>query len=216
MANKVQFGRGGKDLQEAAALKTDMVFFNTDENTITIGTKQFGFSATDKATLASIKTEVDRFFKNIDQDSKIIDTLSEIVALLSSGEGENAKDILTLIAEAAKAASDAQADADALEKALGTGFSEDSTVASQLSAVKSTADSAIQTISEGTAEGTISVVDGTAAAVNVKVNGLKSAAYQESSAFDAAGTASQAAAGALSEAKSYTDEALDWWEGDEE
>lgn len=60
--------------------------------------------------------------------------------------------------------------------------------------------SGVRSISTGTANGTISVnTNGTSA--NVAVKGLGSAAYQNTSAFDAAG----AAASALTEAKSYAD-----------
>lgn len=63
------------------------------------------------------------------------------------------------------------------------------------------ADSAIQSVAEGTTNGTIAV-DGT----DVAVHGLKSAAYAETSAFDAAGSA----AAAETNAKAYTDTALTW------
>ena len=65
------------------------------------------------------------------------------------------------------------------------------------------ADSAVQKaqVTTGSANGTIAV-QGT----NVSVAGLKSAAYTESSAYDAAGSANQA----LTNAKTYTDTALTW------
>ena len=63
------------------------------------------------------------------------------------------------------------------------------------------ATSAVQEVKEGTTNGTI-LVDGTA----VNVHGLKSAAYAETSAFDAAGSANTA----LNNAKAYTDTALTW------
>lgn len=55
----------------------------------------------------------------------------------------------------------------------------------------------------GSANGTIKV-----GSTNVAVYGLKSAAYAETSAFDAAGTASSAAASALADAKTYTDQKI--------
>lgn len=61
------------------------------------------------------------------------------------------------------------------------------------------ADSAVQNIAEGTSNGTISV-DGT----DVKVKGLGSAAYTDSSAYDVSGAAEEA----FENAKSYTDESL--------
>ena len=65
------------------------------------------------------------------------------------------------------------------------------------------ADSALQKadIVEGTGNGTIGVKGS-----DVTVHGLKSAAYAETTAFDAAGKADQA----LTDAKAYTDTALTW------
>lgn len=63
------------------------------------------------------------------------------------------------------------------------------------------ADSAVQEITTGTTNGTISV-DGT----DVSIFGLKSAAYTEATAYDVAGSA----ATALSDAKAYTDNAISW------
>lgn len=63
------------------------------------------------------------------------------------------------------------------------------------------ADSAVQTIAEGSANGTISV-DGD----NISVHGLGSAAYTNSTAYDTAGSASTAEANA----KAYTDDSLTW------
>lgn len=63
------------------------------------------------------------------------------------------------------------------------------------------ADNAVQSVAAGTTNGTISV-DGT----EVSVAGLKSAAFAEASAFDAAGTAETKANAALASAKSYADE----------
>lgn len=66
------------------------------------------------------------------------------------------------------------------------------------------ADTAVQSVTSGTTDGTISV-DGT----DVAVTGLGSAAYTDASAYDAAGTAATEAASALEEAKSYADEAIE-------
>lgn len=63
------------------------------------------------------------------------------------------------------------------------------------------ADSAIQSVIEGTTNGTISV-DGT----DVAVHGLGSAAYAATTDFDGAGSA----AAALTSANTYTDNALTW------
>ena len=70
----------------------------------------------------------------------------------------------------------------------------------RLSNVTSTADGAIQTITTGATDGTIAV-DGT----DIAVRGLKSAAYTEASAYDAAGSASAAETAAKTYAKNYAD-----------
>ena len=64
----------------------------------------------------------------------------------------------------------------------------------------SLADSAVQSITTGGTNGTINV-DG----IEVAVKGLGSAAYTESSAYDAAGTATTKADAALNAAKAYAD-----------
>lgn len=51
------------------------------------------------------------------------------------------------------------------------------------------AENAVRSVAEGTANGTLLVQTGAAAAVPVYVHGLDSAAYQPSTAFDASGTA---------------------------
>lgn len=63
------------------------------------------------------------------------------------------------------------------------------------------ANAATLSFATGSANGTIKV-----GSTNVAVYGLKSAAYAETTAFDAAGAATTAANGALTSAKSYTDE----------
>lgn len=67
--------------------------------------------------------------------------------------------------------------------------------------LQTTIDSAVQTITSGTTNGTIAVDD-----VDVSVTGLKSAAFAETTAFDAAGSASAA----LSDAKDYINSLLEW------
>lgn len=65
------------------------------------------------------------------------------------------------------------------------------------------ADTAVQEVVEGTTNGTISVDDN-----EVTVHGLGSAAFTDSSAYDAAGAANTA----LTSAKNYTDSVLTWGE----
>lgn len=77
----------------------------------------------------------------------------------------------------------------------------DAKLSDEVNASLAKADSAVQSIVEGSTNGTVSV-DGT----NVSVHGLGSAAYTNSTAYDAAGSA----ATAQSNAEAYTDTALTW------
>ena len=78
----------------------------------------------------------------------VVDTLKEIqdyIASDASAADKMTKDIAAAQAtadDASAAAANAQADVDALEEVVGTGFSKESTVSAQLSAVKTTADAA--------------------------------------------------------------------------
>ena len=66
------------------------------------------------------------------------------------------------------------------------------------------ANSAVQSVIEGATDGTVSV-DGT----DVSVHGLGSAAYENTTAFDASGSAAAAQSAAISSANSYTDTAVE-------
>lgn len=133
-------------------------------------------------------------------------TKDQVTGAITTAKGEAATDAQTK-ADAAKdaaiaaAAADAKTKADTAEKnakAYANGLAKNYATAAQ----GAKADSAVQAadVISGTANGTISV-KGT----DVAVKGLGSAAYQESGAFDASGTAATAAAGALSNAKTYAD-----------
>ena len=182
---RVQFGRGTNAIYTACPedRKKDMVFFNTDTQEIVINGTAFGFSKADSENLAAIKAEVDAFFKKDATIEGAIDTLKEIVNYIENNGGQ-AGDLIKLINDAQDAADQAQEEVDALEEIVGTGFTKENTVSIQLAAVKATADSAVQEVKDGETNGTI-IVDG----VDVKVAGLKSAAYEDKGAFDAAGTA---------------------------
>ena len=78
-------------------------------------------------------------------------------------------------------------------------FVESNTIATAAQGTK--ADSAVQNIATGSANGTIAV-DGT----DVAVKGLSSAAYVATTAFDAAGSANKA----LTDAKAYADSLMEW------
>lgn len=182
---RVQFGRGTNAIYTACPedRKKDMVFFNTDTQEIIINGTAFGFSKTDSEDLAAIKAEVEAFFKKDATVEGAIDTLKEIVNYIETNGGQ-AGDLIALIGGAQAAAEKAQGEVDALEEIVGTGFTKTDTVSTQLAAVKATADGAVQEVKDGETNGTIIVDD-----IDVKVAGLKSAAYEEKTAFDAAGTA---------------------------
>lgn len=182
---RVQFGRGTSQFyaNTDSEKKKNLVYFDKDTNEILVDGVAYGFSSSDSEILSKLKSKVETFFEGVNQDEKLIDTLEEIINLLQTGEGETAKDVLTLISEAKKAAEDAQADADALEIIVGEGIS-GTTLTDKLNAVEITANNAVKKVEESTTNGAIKV-DGE----DVKVFGLRSAAYAEASDFDAAGTA---------------------------
>lgn len=119
-------------------------------------------------------------------------------------------------AKGAAANAEANAKADATTKA-GQALTDAKAYADSLASNYATAaqgakaDTALQQadIKESTVNGTITVKD-----ANIKVHGLASAAYAESTAFDSAGTAAAAQAEAIKQAKAYTDaeilKALEW------
>ena len=163
-----------------------------------------------QAATDAINLFFDEAGMNSEDASAFVDTLKEIQNYITS-DAEAAATMTANITKAQTAADNAQADVDAVEKALGTGFSEASTVADQLAAVKTTADEAATkdalkavtdsyVISFGGAKGAISVdtapdssgdvefvMDGSMLTGHVK--GIKSAAFAETTAFDAAGAA---------------------------
>ena len=133
-------------------------------------------------------------------------TKDQVTGAITTAKSEAATDAQTKAyaakdAAIAAAAADAKTKADTAEKnakAYAVGLAKNYATAAQ----GAKADSALQAadVVEGTVNGAISV-KGT----DVAVKGLGSAAYQNSSAFDASGTAATAAAGALSSAKTYAD-----------
>lgn len=148
--------------------------------------------------LAEVKAQVDSFFADDAKVEGVVDTLVEIQTYIDNNGGQ-AADLVSSIQKAQEAADKAQGEVDALEGVVGTGFTESSTVSSQLAAVKATADGAVQEVKEGTANGTISV-DGT----NVSVHGLSGAAYKAEGYYEVAGTA-QSLIDALSDTKEDTE-----------
>lgn len=185
--------------------------------------------------------DVENFFTGALEDGaeQVKDTLKEIQDYIAS-DASAAATMAENITKAQTAADNAQKDVDAVEEALGAGFSKESTVAAQLAAVKATADAAaVKTsvdtslnlkadktaleatdasitaiknsyvISFGGAKGAISVDTTNSTQGEVKfrmdgstlkgaVNGLGSAAFEASTAFDASGSAATAKSEAIS------------------
>lgn len=99
---------------------------------------------------------------------------------------------------------EADVESDSLTIAAGTGISVSGDVTNDKITITN---SGVRSISTGDINGTISV-NTNGASTNVAVKGLGSAAYTDSTVYDAAGTAQAEAGSALSSAKSYTDSAL--------
>ena len=136
---------------------------------------------------------------NLDSSYKAADTqIRADYAAADASVLKDAKDYADQQATAAKNAVSAEGDAYVNASASNGKV----TVAATASTIASLgkADTAVQSVTEGTANGTISVDN-----KNVAVHGLGSAAYTESSAYDAAGTATTKADAALNAAKAYAD-----------
>lgn len=116
-------------------------------------------------------------------------------------EDATATDVVAYIKEAVDAAKTALEAADATTLAAAKAYTDGKAGDYATAAQGAKADTAVQEVAEGTANGTVKV-DGT----DVAVHGLKSAAYAEATAFDAAG----AAATAEANAKAFTTAALTW------
>lgn len=99
---------------------------------------------------------------------------------------------------------EADVESDSLTIAAGTGIAVSGDVTNDKITITN---SGVRSISTGDINGTISV-NTNGASTNVAVKGLGSAAYTDSTVYDAAGTAQAEAGSALSSAKSYTDSAL--------
>lgn len=244
-----------EDVDDSSLVKVAVTSENGEVKTVTVTTddiaKASDLSAhTGNGDIHVTKAEKDRwtaaaedveeFFKDALSDGaeQVKDTLKEIQDYIASDATAAAE--MTASIKAAKDAADAaQGDVDAVEEALGTGFSKESTVTAQLAAVKATADAAaVKTsvdtslglkadksaleatdasitaiknsyvISFGGAKGAISVDTENATQGHVKftmdgstlkgaVNGLGSAAYVDTTEFDASGSASAAQTAAI-------------------
>ena len=149
--NMLKFYRLGAEAMSTKTIAVGAIWFNTDDNTIQIKTATGWEKYAGKLNNATWDAEKKKLtiskydgssiqldFSDIASGASVSAALNALEAKLQGNiDGANA---------AAKAADDkavaAQADADALEEALGSGFSKDSTVSAQLAAVKATADAA--------------------------------------------------------------------------
>ncbi len=145
------------------------------------GADKFALASSLSALADRVKAVEDAGFQNAAQVGSAIDAK---IAALKLAEAYDAKGAAAAAETAAKAYADG----------LATNYA--------TAAQGAKADTALQaaSITTGSANGAIAV-NGT----DVAVKGLGSAAFVETSAFDAAGTAATAAAQALADAKTYTD-----------
>ena len=146
-----------------------------------------------KATDASNK------IANLDSSYKAADTqIRADYAAADASVLKDAKAYADQQATAAKNAVSAEGDAYVTASASGGKVTVNATASTIASLGK--ADTAVQSVTEGTTNGTISVDN-----KNVAVHGLGSAAYTDATAYDAAGTATTKADAALNAAKAYAD-----------
>ena len=146
-----------------------------------------------KATDASNK------IANLDASYKAADTqIRTDFAAADASVLKDAKDYADQQATAAKNAVSAEGDDYVTASASGGKVTVNATASTIASLGK--ADTAVQSVTEGTTNGTISVDN-----KNVAVHGLGSAAYTDATAYDAAGTATTKADAALNAAKAYAD-----------
>lgn len=179
----------------------------------------------DTALQARVKAVEDDYLKAADKN-ELAKAIEDEAKRADAAEKANAAAAQAASQAAAQALVDAKAHADNAVKALNV---TDAAVAGQyVSAVNevegkiviSRADLPVDTLTSGSANGTVSFNG-----ADVAVTGLKSAAYAEASAFDASGSAQAAkeavigtsadasSANTVYGAKAYTDEALTWYEG---
>ena len=150
-------------------------------------------------TLETKATDASNKIANLDASYKAADTqIRADYAVADASVLKDAKAYADQQATAAKNAVSAEGDAYVTASASNGKV----TVAATASTIASLgkANTAVQSVTEGTANGTISVDD-----KNVAVHGLGSAAYTDATAYDAAGTATTKADAALNAAKAYAD-----------
>lgn len=149
--NMLKFYRLGAEAMATKTIAVGAIWFNTDDNTIQIKTATGWEKYAGKLNNATWDAEKKKLTISKYDGSSIQLDFSDIASGASVSAALNALEVklqtnIDGANAAAKAADDkavaAQADADALEEALGSGFSKDSTVSAQLAAVKATADAA--------------------------------------------------------------------------
>lgn len=147
-----------------------------------------------ETAINNLKTLVGELPEGLDAE---IDTIVKYIDSKVAGVKDWTNDIATAKSEAIAEAQTKATTAETNAKAYADSLADNYATAAQ----GAKADSAVQTVVEGTTNGTIAV-DGT----DVTVHGLGTAAYKNEGAFDTNGSA----ANALTEAKAYTDTCLTW------
>ena len=151
----------------------------------------------------SVQVQINEAFTTANLDQYATDTELNTLTGIVNGKASQAD---LDIAEGKIEVLEGKVDVEKVSTAIATAKSEAQTYADGLGVKYATAaqgalaDTAIQTVAEGTENGTI-LVDGE----SVAVHGLGSAAYTASTAYDAAGSALAAEGNAKSYAKSYAD-----------
>lgn len=241
------------DVDDSSLVKVAVTSENGEVKTVTVTTSNIAkvsdlnghtgnttmhITAAERTKWNQAAADVSAFLYDASLGDEVINTLTEIQNYITS-DASLADQITQNIADVSTAAAAAQADVNAVEEALGAGFSKDSTVAAQLAAVKTTAEAAaVKTsvdtslnlkadktaleatdasitaiknsyvISFGGAKGAISVDTANNVQGEVKftmdgstlkgaVNGLGTAAYANTTAFDASGAAATAKSEAI-------------------
>lgn len=156
--NALDSSKDATDASGFVTVKVDIVDGKLSENGVKVSTadiaKASDLSAhagngdihvtkTEKERWTAAAEDVENFFNGALEDGaeQVKDTLKEIQDYIASDATAAAE--MTASIKAAKDAADAaQADANAVEAVLGSGFTEETTVSAQLAAVKTTADAA--------------------------------------------------------------------------
>lgn len=207
--NQLKFYRLGAEAMASKTVSTGAIWFNTDDKTIQIKTAAGWDKYAGKLNDAQWDTNKQKLTiskydgSSIELDFSDIASGTSVKAALDALETKLQKNIdgaNTAASNAQDAADAAQVDVDAVEKKLGDGFSEDSTVTAQLAAVKATADAAaVKTTVDAALE-----LKADKAQVSTDIAAAKSDA-EATAAADATAKANAAQAAAIARAEELDD-----------